>query len=160
MKKTSVRVHSVPALFSLLLFGRFALFLLMMLLFSARAYQQETVFSQTEDSLDTASAYITTKFRQHDTSGGIVTEKLKGFPALCFRDTLDGKDYITYLYLDQNSLKELFTAADTSPSPEMGTIIASLNDFRIQETTGHFYQITFQDCQGEQSSLVLHSGTP
>ena len=51
MKKTSVRVHSVPALFSLLLFGLFALFLLMMLLFSARAYQQETVFSQTEDSL-------------------------------------------------------------------------------------------------------------
>ena len=27
MKKTSVRVHSVPALFSLLLFGLFALFL-------------------------------------------------------------------------------------------------------------------------------------
>ena len=75
-------------------------------------------------------------------------------------DIIEGTKYITYIYLQDNNLKELFTAADTSPSPEMGTIIASLNDFRIQETSGHFYQITFQDCQGEQSSLVLHSGTP
>ena len=75
-------------------------------------------------------------------------------------DIIEGTKYITYIYLQDNSLKELFTAADTSPSPEMGTIIASLNDFRIQETSGHFYQITFQDCQGEESSLVLHSGTP
>lgn len=159
MKKTSVRVHSVPALFSLLLFGLFALFLLMMLLFSARAYQQETVFSQTEDSLDTASAYITTKFRQHDTSGGIFTDKLKGFPALCFRDTLDGKDYITYLYLDQNSLKELFTAVDTEISPDAGTLIAELSDFQAEALDNGFYHISLQSIDDRKSDFYLHSYT-
>ena len=159
MKKTSVRVHSVPALFSLLLFGLFTLFLLMMLLFSARTYQQETVFFQAEDSLDTASAYITTKFRQHDTSGGIFTDKLKEFPALCFRDTLDGKDYITYLYLDQNSLKELFTAADTEVSPDAGTLIAELSDFQAEALENGFYHIFLQSIDDRKSDFYLHSYT-
>ena len=41
-------------------------------------------------------------------------------------DIIEGTKYITYVYLQDNNLKELFTSADISPSPEMGTIIASL----------------------------------
>lgn len=159
MKKSPGRVHSVPALFSLLLFGLFTLFLLMMLLFSARAYQQETVFSQAEDSLGTASAYITTKFRQHDTSEGIFTDKLNGLPSLCFRDTLDGKDYITCLYLDQNSLKELFTAADTKVSPDAGTVIAELSDFQAEALENGLYHISLQSTDGRKSDFYLHRYT-
>ncbi|WP_243441666.1 hypothetical protein [Blautia obeum] len=40
MKKTAPTSHPISGLFSLLLFGLFVLFLLIMLLFSAQIYQQ------------------------------------------------------------------------------------------------------------------------
>ena len=46
MKLQKNNSHSVSSLFSLLLFGIFALFLMLMLLFSARVYQQ--TLKQTE----------------------------------------------------------------------------------------------------------------
>lgn len=58
--------HSVSSLFSLLLFGVFVLFLILMLLFSARIYQQTVKQTDSDSELGTAATYLTTKFRQHD----------------------------------------------------------------------------------------------
>lgn len=57
--------------FSLLLFGVFALFLMLMLLFSARVYQQTVRQTDSDSGLGTAITYLTTKFRQHDQADGI-----------------------------------------------------------------------------------------
>lgn len=108
MKKRLIARHPVAELASLLLFGIFVLFLLLMLLFSARIYQQTVKNTNAENTLGTAVSYLTTKFRQHDTVNGIFTGKLDNLSALCFRDTLNDQDYITYIYLDQGNLKELF----------------------------------------------------
>ena len=64
MKLQKNNSHSVSSLFSLLLFGIFALFLMLMLLFSARVYQQTLKQTEANDSLGTATAYLTTKFRE------------------------------------------------------------------------------------------------
>ena len=101
MKKRLITRHPVAELASLLLFGIFVLFLLLMLLFSARIYQQTVKNTNAENTLGTAVSYLTTKFRQHDTVNGIFTGKLDNLSALCFRDTLNDQDYITYIYLDQ-----------------------------------------------------------
>ena len=58
--------HSISSLFSLLLFGIFVLFLMLMLLFSARIYQQTVKQTDSDSELGTAITYLTTKFRQHD----------------------------------------------------------------------------------------------
>ena len=55
--------HSVSSLFSLLLFGVFVLFLILMLLFSARIYQQTVKQTDSDSELGTAATYLTTKFR-------------------------------------------------------------------------------------------------
>ncbi len=102
--------HSVSSLFSLLLFGVFVLFLILMLLFSARIYQQTVKQTDSDSELGTAATYLTTKFRQHDRSDEIFSGSLDDIPALCFRDDIKGKEYITYIYLKNDSLMELFTA--------------------------------------------------
>ena len=94
MKLRKNSSHSISSLFSLLLFGIFALFLMLMLLFSARIYQQTMEQTDSDSGLGTAVTYITTKFRQHDEADGIFTGSLDDIPALCFRDTIDKKDYI------------------------------------------------------------------
>ena len=68
--------HSVSSLFSLLLFGVFVLFLILMLLFSARIYQQTVKQTDSDSELGTAATYLTTKFRQHDRGDEIFSGSL------------------------------------------------------------------------------------
>lgn len=158
MNHSHSRRHPIDSLFMIVLLGLFMVFLLMMLLFSAQAYRSAVSGNQTNNNLYTASAYITAKFRQHDNIKDISVETLEDSPALCLKDTINGQSYITYIYLKDQHLKELFTAADNTPVTQMGTDIASLNAFQISQEDNNFYRITLEDQQGCQSYLLLHAG--
>lgn len=159
MKKRLITRHPVAELASLLLFGIFVLFLLLMLLFSARIYQQTVKNTNAENTLGTAVSYLTTKFRQHDTVNGIFTGKLDNLSALCFRDTLNDQDYITYIYLDQGNLKELFTSDSSSANASAGTTIAQLSDFQISESRPGFYSFELKDSEGNKETFYLHQNS-
>ena len=58
MKQQKTNGHSISSLFSLLLFGIFALFLMLMLLFSARVYQN--TMEQTDSDTDFAPTVYAT----------------------------------------------------------------------------------------------------
>lgn len=152
------RRHPIDNLFMIVLLGLFMVFLLMMLLFSAQAYRSAVSGNQTNNNLYTASAYITAKFRQHDNIQDISVETIENSPVLCLKDTINGQSYITYIYLKDQHLKELFTAADNTPVTQMGTDIANLNAFQISQEDNNFYRITLEDQKGSQSSLLLHAG--
>ena len=160
MNQSDRRRHPIDNLFTIALLGLFLIFLLMMLLFSAQAYRTAVAGTQVNNNLYTASAYITAKFRQHDSSETISIDTLGGSPALCMTDTVNDTPYVTYIYLKDQHLKELFTAAGNTPSAQMGTDIASLNDFQIEQESGDFYRITLEDSDGNRSSQLLHSGAP
>lgn len=160
MNQSDRRRHPIDNLFTIALLGLFLIFLLMMLLFSAQVYRTAVAGTQVNNNLYTASAYITAKFRQHDSSETISIDTLDGSPALCMTDTVNDTPYVTYIYLKDQHLKELFTAAGNTPSAQMGTDIASLNDFQIEQESGDFYRITLEDSDGSRSSLLLHSGAP
>lgn len=149
--------HSISSLFSLLLFGLFALFLMLMLLFSARVYQQTVKQTDSDSELGTAITYLTTKFRQHDQTDGIFSGSLDGTPALCFRDKIKEKDYITYIYLKDGNLMELFTASDSQASSAAGTAIASLSDFQAEEMDHGFYRLSLTSTSGVSTQFLLHS---
>ena len=140
--------HSISSLFSLLLFGIFVLFLMLMLLFSARIYQQTVKQTDSDSELGTAITYLTTKFRQHDQADEIFSGTLDGTPALCFRDKINEKDYITYIYLKDENLMELFTASDSQASSSAGTVISSLSDFQVKEMEHGFYRLSLEILPG------------
>ena len=128
MNSSKRRRHPIDSLFTVVLLGLFLIFLLVMLLFSAQAYRTAVAEDQQNNNLYTASAYITAKFRQHDNSQSISTDTIDDIPAFCMTDTINGQQYITYIYLKDHHLKELFTSAGNTPSAQMGTDIAELND--------------------------------
>ncbi len=99
MKKRLITRHPVAELASLLLFGIFVLFLLLMLLFFSTHLSADCKKYKCRNTLGTAVSYLTTKFRQHDTVNGIFTGKLDNLSALCFRDTLNDQDYIIIFIL-------------------------------------------------------------
>lgn len=160
MRQRSKKQHSVDSLFSLLLFAVFVVFLLLLLLFSAQTYRASVRGLEENNNLRTAAAYITTKFRQHDRDGNIFPGDFRGIPALCFRETIQDKEYTTYLYLQDNTLKELFTASGSDADPEMGTPIARLNSFSCEVQEEAFYRISMEDTEGRTSSFLLHAGPP
>lgn len=158
---TSVkREHSIGALFTVLLFGMFVLFLLLMILFSARAYQAAVDSQDKNYNLYTVMSYVTTKLRQHDSPDRVFPGKLQDREALCLLDEIDGQSYTTYIFMDGQELKELFTASSTEAVPAMGTAIASMNSFSVEETEEGFYRIFMEDTEGASCSLILHPGSP
>lgn len=159
MKKDPTTKHPVAELASLMLFGIFALFLLLMLLFAARIYQQTARNTDAENTLGTAVSYITTKFRQHDLKDGIFSSSLDGLSALCFRDTLNEQEYITYIYLDHGELKELFTPYGSSANSSAGVTIAELSDFQVTESSPGFYHLELTDSAGNEEAFYLHQNS-
>lgn len=160
MNRTKPRSHSVDILFSLVLFGMFVLFMLLMLVFSAQAYKASVKGLDENNNLHTAAVYLTTKFRQHDTEGGTELVDFQGSRALCFSDVIDGEDYVTYIYLQDNKLKELFTMYGSDATAGMGMQVAELTAFDVAETPEGFYEITMESPGGAKSRLLLHPGSP
>lgn len=152
--------HSIDSLAALLLFALFILFLLFMLLFGAGSYQASVRGLDTGNNLYTAASYITTKFRQHDQTDSISVKEFQGTTALCFCEDIEGKDYFTYIYLYEDHLKELFTAADSGADLSMGTSLAELSDFTVDTVNNSFYKISLTDQEGTVSSFWLHPGVP
>lgn len=105
MNRNSRRSHSIDTLFVITLLGLFLIFLLMMLLFSTQAYRTAVEGNQENNNLYTASAYITEKFRQHDSSQSVSLDTLDNLPAFCMTDTIDGT-FLCYLHLSAGSPAE------------------------------------------------------
>lgn len=157
--------HSIDTIFAIFLFGLFFVFLLLILLFSAKAYRSASEGNQRNHNLYTASSYVTAKFRQHDDNDQIRIQTFDpsmglavSGSVLCMEDTIDQKTYVTYIYLSDNCLKELFTMTDQTPDFTMGTKIADLQDFTVTKDKNGFYEICLTDLQGYQSQLFLHCG--
>lgn len=156
---TSIRrKHSMDSLFMILLFGFFVLFLLLLLLFSAKAYQTAVNGTKENNELRTAMSYITTKVHQHDVSDEVYVSSIEDTTALCLRDKIEGKEYITYIFLDEENLKELFTSADTIPVKALGTAFCPMHSFEILFKEHNLYQLSLEDSSGHSSVLYLHPG--
>lgn len=160
MNRRFSRKHSIDSLAALLLFAMYVLFLVFLLLLGAGSYQASVKGLNTNNSLYTATSYITTKFRQHDQPGKSTIAEIQGNAALCFLENIDGKEYSTYIYFDGSYLKELFTASDSQADFSMGTSLARLDSFLVENTAEHFFRVTLTDSQGHTSSFLLHPGTP
>ena len=76
-----------------------------------------------------------------------------------FKDTLNDQDYITYIYLDQGNLKELFTSDSSSANASAGTTIAQLSDFQISESRPGFYSFELKDSEGNKETFYLHQNS-
>lgn len=152
--------HSIDAVFSVLLFGLFALMLLLLILFSAEAYRVSVNGLEENQNLHTAMTYVTTKIRQHDGENDIYPGTIENMSALCLNDIIDHEIYTTYIYYDGTNLKELFTMPEASVSATLGTTIAELNDFQVQWTDSGFLKLYMEDTDGKSGELLLHPSPP
>ena len=63
-------------------------------------------------------------------------------------------NYITYLYQDNNKLKEFFTQETTKPTLASGDAIMDLDDLKIEKVNDHLIKLTFYYSSFEEETYV------
>ena len=104
----------------LVLFGVFAVSILIVLLTGAGAYRRLTERGQTAYTERTITQYVTTRVRQADARGSVSVGSFQGVQALELYESLDGHVYVTRIYCYDGFVRELFTGADMEFLPSDG----------------------------------------
>ncbi|MDO4530821.1 MAG: DUF4860 domain-containing protein [Bacillota bacterium] len=157
--KNEQKQQKISGFLALLLFGVFAVCILMVLLMGAGSYQRMTERDQKTYAERTAVQYLTTRVRQADASGGVSVEKLEGLDALVLSETLEDEVYETKLYCYEGWLMECYAAADSDLSPVDGERILEAQEMNLS-MDGQMLQIelTLSDGTEEELTLQLRSG--
>ena len=132
MKRQGTK-HHMDGLLMLLLFGVFAVCVLIVLLTGARAYRGLTERDRAAYDRRTCVQYIATKVRQGDLTGGVNLEPFGDATALCLKDP---EGFITRLYCFDGWLMELYTFADGELEPQDGERIMPLAGLELSLEDG------------------------
>ena len=111
------KFQKLTRLMALLTFVVFAVCVLLVLLSGADVYRRLTVTGEAQYARRTAAQYITTRIRQ---AASVEVSEFSGLDTLQFRETVDGRDYLTRVYCHDGFLWELFTSEDGQFLPEDG----------------------------------------
>ena len=145
----------MTSLMALLIFGAFALCVLLVLLTGADIYKKITEREEKSFDARTVLQYISTRFRQGDSLGALAVNDFGGVDALEITQQINGKYYITRVYCFDGYLCELFTNADGDFSPEDGEQLLPLKALEMEMEESCFtVDITYLD--GKTSRLILH----
>lgn len=149
------RTHMVDLLFTIALFCVFAVSSLSVILIGANVYRSVTSRASNTYGTRTVLSYIAQKFQSMDNACSPDILTFDGMDTLALYQEYNGELYATYIYEDEDALKELFTRADADFDPKAGNTIMDASDFKMSEVQeGVFYlQVTSPD--GEQSGIYL-----
>lgn len=154
--------HIVDLLFLLALFCVFAFSALMLVMLGSDIYQTTVQNMSKNYNSRTAFSYITEKIKQQDQSGSIAITTFGDGDALALYQNIGTSDaeeqsYVTYLYLDQGNIKELFTTADNTLSPSAGQSILECTTFQAKLISPGLYHVFLQTADGEEASLYINA---
>lgn len=143
MKRQGIK-HQLDGLIALLLFGVFAVCVLIVLLTGADAYRRLTERDQNNYQTRTLVQYIAARVRQADGADRISIEDFGGVQALRLADE-DGA-YITRVYCYDGWLMELYSGADSEMDPQDGERILESGGLELSMEDGLLY-VTVRDAQ-------------
>lgn len=155
MKKTYQ--HTIDFLFPISLFFVFSAAAFVVLLMAANIYQNLVTDSNTSFEQETAFAYITGKIRQNDTGGTehIYLGDFDGHEALAIEQNYDGGSYITYIYVADGALKEIFLQEGTQATATSGTTILPIDNLEMEKISDGLFQFTCTAADGTTDSVMV-----
>jgi len=149
------RRHAAGGLLTLLIYGLFALFSLLLVVIGARVYRNIVSTGRENTEIRASFSYVANKVRMSTREPGSVRiEERDGFDVLILRSAAEG--YETRIYYYDGALREAYQASDQPLSPKLGEKLMELSGFRIEETdTGHLV-LSAEDEEWNRRSLHLY----
>lgn len=157
--KINEKQQKLNGFFALLLFGIFAVCILLVLLLGADSYQSMMERDHSTYEERTAVQYLTTRVRQADAFGSVSVQALEGQEVLVLSEMSEGESYETRLYCYAGWLMECYTAAGNAPALMDGERILEIEElsFSMAED-GLQIRLTMPDGAEKEIFLGLRSG--
>ncbi|MDR0273270.1 MAG: DUF4860 domain-containing protein, partial [Clostridiales bacterium] len=109
--------------FVLVIFLIFASSVLLVLIFGGSTYRRIAEISQDGSDERILLSYVRTKIRTGDVGGSISVENFHGISALSIEENFDERSFVTYIYLHDGWVRELFFENGENFFPDDGTPI-------------------------------------
>lgn len=153
MKKFTEKNNSISGLMALLVFGIFAVCILLVLLQGAATYEKIHEKGQLAYGQRTAAHFLSTKIRQAD--GPVRVVSFGDGDALVFEEPIDGDAYATWIYCYDGWLREYFGTTEEEPLPEFGELILEAG-YLSMSLEDNLLWILLEDSEGEDQELQLY----
>lgn len=152
--------HSFDAIMAMVLFGLFAGAVLMVLLMGTQSYQSVVATTDAGYEAEICLQYMATKAAHYSGEDAVTVVEFGDGSALALTETIDDCDYVTYLYLYDDHLKELLCEAGVTLGPEAGFSIMEAADLSVEQVTSGLLRLscTEQDGTSAQLYIALHGG--
>lgn len=151
MKRRTIQ-HHMDGLAALLLFGVFAVCVLLVLITGASAYRRLTDRDQDSYLRRTGVQYIAAHIRHADGVDVVRIEPFGGVDALVLAD--EGGEYLTRVYCYDGWLMELYCAADAGMEPQDGEKVLQASGLELAEKDG-LLEAVLTSPKGDRDTLRL-----
>lgn len=141
------------SLFPLLLLCMFIISGSLLMGYMAVDTQQIKQTSDEQENLIIALSYIKNKVLQ--TPGMIQVQQEPQSDYLVLHEEQQGIMYQTYIYVYENSLRELYLQEGVPVQPEDGTIITDMKRITLS-VTEHLLQVSLTDNNGQQNTMQIY----
>lgn len=143
--------HHLDGLMALILFGVFAVCLLIVLFTGAATYRRLTERDQRAYDRRTCTQYLAARVTGADTLNTVTVEEFGGTQALVLTD---GEGYLTRIYYYDGYLMELYAAAGEALQPEDGEKTVAAGGLQLSLDEG-LLTATVVSTEGDTSTLHL-----
>lgn len=155
MRFRTQRNHMIDFLFPVALFFVFAVSALTVILLATNIYRSTTERSSLNYTAGTSLSYITEKIHQGDEKGNVSLGSFDGHDALILEQEYNDETYFTYIYTDQNELKELFVKDGVQTDAASGKTILPIKSFTMKEAGNSSFSFTCIDQDGQKASSIV-----
>ena len=155
MRFRTQKNHMIDYLFPVALFFVFAVSALTVILLATNIYRSATEHSSLNYTAGTTLSYISEKIHQSDENGSISIGTFDGLDALILEQEYNGTSYFTYIYTDENELKELFVKEGVQADASSGRPILQVKSFEMEPVSDHTFRFTCTDEAGQNASSIV-----
>jgi hypothetical protein len=147
----------VDLIFTLTLFGAFAVSSIMVVYFGARVYEKINSGMDRNFTSRTAVAYTTEKLRQRDSEGTASITELEGKNAIILTKKNDEVIENTYIYSEDGYLMETTVSGNAPVIRSEGARIMEIGSFTVKEVAQGIYNVIVVDNSGNTERAFISS---
>ncbi len=148
--------HSFDVVFVLLLFLVFTAAVLMVLISGASAYKNISASVEEQFQERTCLNYISTKLRHYNSEGDIYITEIGGVPALALNESIDGESFVTYIYLYDGCVRELYMQENVGLPPDAGDEIIEAENIEFSMPADNIIRVECTGADGGTSELLIN----
>lgn len=143
----------VDFLFIIALLAVFLVAALFVILFGTRIYSKTTTDAEVNYEKRTAYYYLTTKLRSFEAAGAVEVSEHDGNAMLVLTEEIAGSPYSTYLYIEDDHLKEITTPEGLEFDYSGGNDILAVDSFNADMVGDNVLKIDLTYPDGEKLSF-------